>query len=118
MTKTKRCRTFSETLYETLLGNTLLVDVTVSFVVNQKWNLAELPHSWDSDHENLDQREHIGRQPIAQHRLHTFGQSAAAMRGSKTVYRRKLSVKNHLLSLLIALNMLLNSHTKFAHTKR
>lgn len=55
------------------------MDVDVFLVVHKRLNLIELSHGRDPQHQNLDQRERVGRQPIAQHRLETFGQSASVV---------------------------------------
>ena len=47
-------------------------------MVNERSNLTELPHGRDPQHKNLNQREYVGRQPIAEHRLQTHDQSASA----------------------------------------
>jgi len=78
MIKTNVCRTFSETVHETLLGNVALLYVHVGVVVDKRLNLVKLSNGWDPQHQYLNQWERIGCQPIAQHRLQTFSQSASA----------------------------------------
>ena len=74
MYKTSSRHTLFDTIHETLAGSFSLADVSLLTMVDVSRNLEEVSHSRNSQEGNLNQRERIGRQPIAQHRLQTVGQ--------------------------------------------
>ena len=64
--------------------------MSLKFMVNASRNPEELPDGGDPDEQNLRQRERIGRQPVAQHRLQTFHQSTTSARESQTAINEQV----------------------------